>query len=104
MDAVIAARSAGVNPPPDPLEILFDLLIEESGSISTIYAHHTEEDMNLALVQPWCSIGSDGLALATAGPCAPAILILGASEPFRAFWACTFGIEGCCGWRTQCGR
>jgi len=68
MDAVIAARSVGMNPPPDPLEILFDLLIEESGSISTIYAHHTEEDMNLALVQPWCSIGSDGLALATAGP------------------------------------
>ncbi len=24
--------------------------------------------MNLALVQPWCSIGSDGLALATEGP------------------------------------
>jgi N-acyl-D-aspartate/D-glutamate deacylase len=68
MDKVIAARSAGLDPAPDPLDILFDFLIEESGSIGTIYAHHTEEDMNRALVQPWCSIGSDGLALAVAGP------------------------------------
>jgi len=29
--------------------------------------NHTEEDMNLALSQPWCSIGSDGSALATEG-------------------------------------
>src|SRR5690606_26626739 len=58
----------GVSPPPDPLDILFDILIEQGGSISTVYAHHTEEDMNLALVQPWCSIGSDGSALAVEGP------------------------------------
>jgi N-acyl-D-amino-acid deacylase len=68
MEKVIAARSAGLDPTPDPLDILFDFLIEESGSIGTIFAHHTEEDMNRALVQPWCSIGSDGLALAVAGP------------------------------------
>ena len=43
-------------------------LLEENGSISTIFAHHTEEDMTLALSQPWCSIGSDGFALATEGP------------------------------------
>ncbi len=67
MDAIIAAKSTGRNPPPDPLEILFELLIEENGSIGTIYAHHTEADMNRAIVQPWCSIGSDGLALATVG-------------------------------------
>jgi N-acyl-D-aspartate/D-glutamate deacylase len=47
--------------------VLFEFLIEEKGSISTIYAHHTEEDMNVAMVQPWCSIGSDGSALATSG-------------------------------------
>jgi N-acyl-D-aspartate/D-glutamate deacylase len=50
------------------LDVLFDLLIENNGSISTVYAHHTEEDMMLALRQPWCSIGSDGSALATDGP------------------------------------
>jgi N-acyl-D-amino-acid deacylase len=64
MDRVMAARPEGR----DPLDTLFDLLIEEGGSVGTIYAHHAEEDMNLALVQPWCSIGSDGSALATAGP------------------------------------
>jgi N-acyl-D-aspartate/D-glutamate deacylase len=67
MDAIIAARSAGRNPRPDPLDVLFEFLIEEKASIGTIYAHHTEEDMNLAMVQPWCSIGSDGSALAIAG-------------------------------------
>jgi N-acyl-D-amino-acid deacylase len=67
MDTIIAAKSAGRNPPPDPLDVLFEFLIEENGSISTIYAHHTEEDMNLAMLQPWCSIGSDGSALATSG-------------------------------------
>ena len=66
MDSVIAIRSQ--NKKTDPLDILFDLLIEENSSISTVYAHHTEEDMNLALKQPWCSIGSDGSALATEGP------------------------------------
>jgi N-acyl-D-aspartate/D-glutamate deacylase len=66
MDSVIAVRSA--NKKIDPLDILFDLLIEEHSEISTVYAHHTEEDMNLAMKQPWCSIGSDGLALSVAGP------------------------------------
>ena len=48
--------------------MLFDLLIEEGGSVPTVYAHHTEKDMNLALSQPWCSIGSDGSAYAIEGP------------------------------------
>ncbi len=65
MDRILAARK---NRPPDDLDVLFDLLIEEGGSISTVYAHHTEKDMQLAMVQPWCSIGSDGSALAVAGP------------------------------------
>ncbi len=52
----------------DPLDMLFDLLIDEGGSVSTIYDHHTEKDMQLALQQPWVSIGSDGFALAVDGP------------------------------------
>jgi N-acyl-D-aspartate/D-glutamate deacylase/sugar lactone lactonase YvrE len=67
MDRVVARKSEGKTPTPDALEILFDLLIEQDGSVSTVYAHHTEQDMNLALVQPWCSIGSDGSAFATEG-------------------------------------
>src|SRR5262249_19308207 len=59
MDRIIAAKSKGKTPPPDPLDVLFDLLIEENGSVPCVYAHHEEKDMNTALVRPWCSIGSD---------------------------------------------
>ncbi|MBI4606466.1 MAG: D-aminoacylase [Planctomycetes bacterium] len=68
MDRIIAERSKGKEPPPDPFDVLFDLLIEEGGFVSAIYAHHTEEDMTLALAQPWCSVGSDGSAYAVEGP------------------------------------
>jgi N-acyl-D-aspartate/D-glutamate deacylase len=68
MDRVIAAKSRGRSPAPDPLDVLFDLLIETDGSVPTVYEHHTEKDMTLALKQPWCSIGSDGSALAIEGP------------------------------------
>jgi N-acyl-D-aspartate/D-glutamate deacylase len=67
MDRVMALRTRGQERP-DLLEELFDLLIEEGGSVGTVYAHHTERDMKLALHQPWCSIGSDGSAYAISGP------------------------------------
>ncbi len=67
MDRVLQIRSKGKEPAPDPLDVLFDVLIDEGGSVPTIYEHHTEKDMNRALVQPWCSIGSDGSALAIEG-------------------------------------
>ena len=68
MNVILGRRAEGRSPTPDPLDELFDFLIEENGSIPTIYAHHTEEDMNLALRQPWCSVGSDGSALSIEGP------------------------------------
>ncbi len=68
MDRILAERIKGKKPAPDLLDEFFDLLIEEGGSVSTVYDHHTEKDMNLAMTQPWCSIGSDGLAYATEGP------------------------------------
>lgn len=67
VDRILAVKSKGKSPPPDPLDILFDLLIEEGGSIPCVYAHHEEKDMNTALVQPWCSIGSDGSAYSIEG-------------------------------------
>jgi N-acyl-D-amino-acid deacylase len=67
MDRVIAAKSKGKNPKPDPLDVFFDILIEQGGSVPTVFAHHDEKDMNLAMRQPWCSIGSDGSAYATEG-------------------------------------
>jgi N-acyl-D-aspartate/D-glutamate deacylase len=67
MDRILAARIKDKKTK-DLLEEFFDLLIEEGGSVSTVYDHHTEKDMTLAMQQPWCSIGSDGLAYATEGP------------------------------------
>ena len=70
MDRVMALRTKGeatATKNIDPLDELFDLLLEERGSIGAVYAHHTEEDMNLALRQSWCSIGSDGSAYAVEG-------------------------------------
>ena len=67
MDRVLALRGNG-SPPAEPLAELFEMLIESGGSISAVYAHHSEEDMTLALQQPWCSIGSDGSAYAVTGP------------------------------------
>jgi N-acyl-D-aspartate/D-glutamate deacylase len=66
MDKILATRVKDKKA--DLLDLFFDLLIEEGGSVSTVYDHHTEKDMNLAMVQPWCSFGSDGSALATEGP------------------------------------
>lgn len=68
MDRVLALRAQGQPSPPEPLDELFDILLEEGGSVPTVYAHHTESDMTLALSQPWCSIGSDGSAYAFEGP------------------------------------
>ena len=71
MDRILELRRADTldgAPDPDDLDLLFDFLAEEKNVISTIYAHHEEKDMNLALRQPWCSIGSDGAAYALTGP------------------------------------
>jgi len=68
MDRVMADLSKDRNPPPDPLDTMFDLLIASEGSVGIVYAHHTEKDMTIALAQPWCSIGSDGSAYAIDGP------------------------------------
>lgn len=67
MDRVMDFRTKGQKDA-DLLDELFDLLLEEGGSVSTVFAHHTEDDMNVALLQPWCSVGSDGSAYAVEGP------------------------------------
>jgi N-acyl-D-amino-acid deacylase len=52
------------------IDTLFDLLINNNGSVPTVYFHHDEDDMRYALRQPWVSIGSDGTAVTTEGPLA----------------------------------
>lgn len=67
MDRVLELRREG-RKDVDPLDELFAILLENNGSVSTVYAHHTDKDMMFALKQAWCSVGSDGSAYATAGP------------------------------------
>jgi N-acyl-D-aspartate/D-glutamate deacylase len=52
------------------IDVLFELLESNHGSVPTVYFHHSEEDMRFALRQPWVSIGSDGTAVKTEGPLA----------------------------------
>jgi N-acyl-D-amino-acid deacylase len=59
-----AAREAGK----DPYDFVFDMLIANRGNVSCVWFIISEDDLKLALRQPWVSIGSDGSALATSGP------------------------------------
>jgi N-acyl-D-amino-acid deacylase len=52
------------------IDVLFELLIQNEGSVPTVYFHHAEEDMRHALKQPFVSVGSDGTAVKTEGPLA----------------------------------
>ena len=52
------------------IDVLFELLETNGGSVPTVYFHHAEEDMRYALRQPFVSIGSDGTAVKTEGPLA----------------------------------
>lgn len=63
MSDVIAARG-----PDKPFEVFFQTLIDNGGSVPTVYFHHAEKDMVYALQQPFVSVGSDGGALKTEGP------------------------------------
>ncbi len=62
MSDLIAARGG------HPADVLFDVLLEEGGSVPTVFFHHSEPDMQLILKQPWTSIGSDGSAVSPDGP------------------------------------
>ncbi len=52
------------------IDVLFELLVNNNGSVPTVYFHHSEDDMRYALRQPWVSIGSDGTAVTETGPLA----------------------------------
>ena len=62
MSDLIAARGG------HPADVLFDVLLEEGGSVPTVFFHHSEPDMQLIMKQPWTSIGSDGSAVSPDGP------------------------------------
>jgi N-acyl-D-amino-acid deacylase len=59
-----AAKAAGK----DPYDFVFEILIAHRGSVGCVWFNIDENDLKLAMKQPWVSVGSDGSALATSGP------------------------------------
>jgi dihydroorotase/N-acyl-D-amino-acid deacylase len=51
----------------DPADALLDIIDKSDAQASGIYFGMREEDVAMALAQPWTTIGSDGAALAPAG-------------------------------------
>jgi N-acyl-D-aspartate/D-glutamate deacylase len=64
MSELIKARGGALG---DPVDVLFDVLLEEGGRVPTVYFHHQEDDMLFALKQPYVSVGSDGAAVSPDG-------------------------------------
>ena len=65
-----------------PADAVFDLLIDEQGSVPAVYFLMSEEDVRHAMTRPWVSIGSDGSAVRPDG-------LLGAGKPHPR-WYGTF--------------
>lgn len=55
---------------PDEIDALFDLLIADNAQTSMIVFLMSEDDIKLALKQPWVSVGVDHGAVALSGPLA----------------------------------
>jgi N-acyl-D-aspartate/D-glutamate deacylase len=47
----------------DPVDALCDLLVSENGAAEAIYFSMSDQDVELAMKQPWVGIGSDGRAV-----------------------------------------
>ncbi|HEU5452123.1 MAG TPA: D-aminoacylase [Terriglobales bacterium] len=52
----------------DPLDALMDLVIADHDNVAAIYFIIGEDDMKLAMKQPWVSVGTDHSAVAPDGP------------------------------------
>ncbi len=51
-----------------PADTVFDLLLDEKGSVPAVYFLMSEEDVRVAMRRPWVSVGSDGAAVRPDGP------------------------------------
>lgn len=63
----------------EPTEAVFDLLLEEGGSVPAVYFLMSEEDIRYAMRIPWVSFGSDGTAVRPDG-------ILGQGKPHPRYY------------------
>ena len=51
-----------------PADAVWDLLLEEDGSVPAVYFLMSEEDVKYLMAKPWVSVGSDGSAVRPDGP------------------------------------
>ncbi len=51
-----------------PADAVWDMLLEEGGSVPAVYFLMSEEDVKYAMARPWMSFGSDGSAVRPDGP------------------------------------
>jgi N-acyl-D-aspartate/D-glutamate deacylase len=51
----------------DPVTAMFDLLVEENGSVDTVYFSMSEDDVRLAMTQPWVSFNCDAAGVTPDG-------------------------------------
>ena len=73
----------------DPYDFVFEMLIANGGGVSCVWFIIDENDLKLAMRQPWVSVGSDGSALATSGPLRNGVPHRATSARFRACSAST---------------
>ncbi len=52
----------------DPIDAIFDLVIADHDNVGAIYFEMNEDDLRLALQQPWVSVGTDYGEVAEDGP------------------------------------
>ena len=82
----------------DPVDVVFDLLVEESCAVGMVAFSMSEEDVRTVMAHPTTMIGTDGLFSLGKTP------IPGSTAAILGFWADTSGMRNSLPWRRRCVR
>ena len=82
----------------DPIDAVFDLLVEEMCAVGMVAFSMSEEDVRTVMAHPTTIIGTDGLY----SPGNPHPRVYG--TPIPASWAATSGRKKSSIWKRRCGR
>ena len=70
-EGISVSEIARIRGDADPADTILSLMAEEGGSISGIFHAMSEEDVRLAMIQPWVAHASDGSAINLDAPGVP---------------------------------
>ena len=70
-EGISVSEIARIRGDADPADTILSLMAEEGGSISGIFHAMSEEDLRLAMIQPWVAHASDGSAINLDAPGVP---------------------------------